>query len=433
MSENDQSAYLEEAAVHKRTAKEISRQLDRLESVPRYFGDDFTEQVLESAREARRGVLKRAKDEPYFGRLDFQEEGKPEAMALYIGKNGIEDEQSRKLMVIDWRAPVAGLFYSFTGGEDSASYESPDGTIDGTVHLKRNIVIRKQELQRVVDSYVRGGEGNATGVSDEFLLYRLGENKDNRLRDIVSTIQAEQDKIIRGERNTALFIQGVAGSGKTTVALHRLAFLLYQYRESVRAERMIIFAPNRMFLDYISGVLPELGVGEIRQTTFADWALNRLQEELKLADPADEYGKWFAVGAKRPSIEAEKNSRYKGSIAYQSLLDEAMKRFEESFIPPQDYHPWDGATLRAKEIRKWFYEEYGHYPLAKRKERLEGRIKTLVGDGVGQNPQRVGPQGIQKERVRTSAYLSEAAARYVALRLVHASIRRCKVTGLASG
>ncbi|MGN7309216.1 HelD family protein, partial [Bacillus subtilis] len=184
------------------------------------------------------------------------------------------EEVGEHPLVIDWRAPVASLFYSFTGGEASATYEAPEGLIEGLVYLKRNVVIRQRILERVADTYNRDSDQPA--VSDEFLVYRLGENKDNKLRDIVSTIQAEQDQIIRAARNTALIIQGVAGSGKTTVALHRLAFLLYQYKEQVSAEKMVIFAPNHMFLDYISDVLPELGVGDIQQRTFPDWAMNLL-------------------------------------------------------------------------------------------------------------------------------------------------------------
>lgn len=183
----------------------------------------------------------------------------------------------------------------------------------------------------MVDSYVRDRDN--LGVADEFLLYRLEENKDNKLRDIVSTIQAEQDRIIRSAKNKALIIQGVAGSGKTTVALHRLAYLLYQYREQIRAENMIIFAPNSLFLDYISGVLPELGVGGIQQTTFAAWALERLQHEVTLSDPAERFSKWFALaGYPCDSIE-QTAGRVKGSLRFLQMIEQALAAYEASFIP----------------------------------------------------------------------------------------------------
>ncbi|MNH98333.1 Helicase IV [compost metagenome] len=375
MESKTQSAYQEELRNLERTSQEIDQQLTKLRATPTYYGTDLTEQVLESIREQTRYSLNKAVDEPYFGRLDFQESGK-ELAPLYIGKAGVQDELSGQLLVIDWRAPVASLFYSYTGGLDLATYDSPEGMIDGLVYLKRNLVIRKQILQRVVDTYDR--EDDSLAVGDEFLLYRLGENKDNKLRDIVSTIQAEQDQIIRSAKNTALIIQGVAGSGKTTVALHRLAFLLYQYREQIRAEKMVIFAPNSMFLDYISSVLPELGVGNIQQSTFTDWALDVLDEGITLADPSLVLKTWFAIGSKRPIINEETPGRYKGSIAFMHDLDHCLKQYEENCVPSIDFQPWEGSRLPAATIKEWFYVENKHYPLAKRRERVVARIKRWI-------------------------------------------------------
>ena len=149
-----------------------------------------------------------------------------------------------KPIIIDWRAPVASMFYSFTGGDELAFYQSPDGLVEGDVYLKRNISIRKRELERVVDTYVKGNED--VSHADDFLLYRLGENKDNKLKDIVSTIQSEQNDIIRAERNLPLLIQGVAGR-KDNNCFTSPCFLIYEYREQLEAERMIVFAPNSLF------------------------------------------------------------------------------------------------------------------------------------------------------------------------------------------
>ncbi|MFD0674532.1 HelD family protein [Cohnella sp. GCM10027633] len=365
------------------TLEEIA--LQRSEIPPVYYGNDYVEQVLEARREETRQRLDLLGKEPYFGRLDFQEQGKAAPMPLYIGKRGMDYRETSQPYVIDWRAPVASLFYSFTGGEAPVSYEAPDGTIEGEVHRKRNLSIRDRTLERVTDSYERGGDN--IGLSDEFLLYRLGEKKDNRLRDIVSTIQAEQDLIIRAPRYKALVIQGAAGSGKTTVALHRLAFLLYQYQQQIRAERMIIFAPNSMFLDYISGVLPELGVGNVAQTTFADWALDILGGGVKLA-PSAEGKTWFALAERRPALTDETPGRFKGSLAFLAWLKDRLKSYEEDFlldIPP--FEAWDGRILPAATIREWFEVEYRHYPLTMRRERLSGRINrwlemqlTNIGD-----------------------------------------------------
>lgn len=365
--------------------EDIARQL--AEFGPRYTGHDFTEQMLDLQREERKRKLEVASREPYFGRLDFQElsvDGETRKSAgaeaapkpLYIGKAGVaKGGGGDELLVIDWRAPVASLFYSFTGGEAEADYASPDGVVSGHVHLKRNFMVRGGELVRLVDSYVRGQEEDA--VNDEFLLYRLGENKDNKLRDIVSTIQGEQDAIIRGERNKALFIQGVAGSGKTTVALHRLAFLLYQYEGSMSAERMIIFAPSRMFLDYISGVLPELGVGDISQTTFPDWALGLLEHELKPCDPTEALAYWFEE-KRTPKDMEEASGRYKGSLLFKALLDERLEELKLALLPETVFAPLDRLELTPEQMKEWYETDYGPESLMEKRDRLVSRIRRWL-------------------------------------------------------
>ena len=376
METNVQNAYLEEQRKLERVLDFIDKSLQNVRSKARYYGDNLTEQALDAMRVQAMRNLEIAAQEPYFGRLDFQQAGAEKPVPLYIGKVGVDSNGTNEPLVIDWRAPVASLFYSFTGGDGPAAYESPDGTVEGHVHLKRNLVIRRRILQRVVDTYARGEDRLA--VADEFLLYRLSENKDNRLRDIVSTIQSEQDRIIRSPKNAALIIQGVAGSGKTTVALHRLAYLLYHYREQIRADKMIIFAPNRMFLDYISGVLPELGVGHIRQTTFSDWALDLLGHEVVLSDAARRQEHWFSIGHSRPLADESAPGRFKGSISFMRMLEHFFAKFEKSYIPDDDFIPWEGAVLPAHQIREWFYEEYRHYPLAKRCERVGARMKRWI-------------------------------------------------------
>jgi len=357
------------------TKAEIERQLSAIG--PRYYGDDFVEMLLDEKREENRRRLEALRGEPYFGRLDFREDGRDSWLPLYIGKRGMSKSGTDEPYVIDWRAPVASLFYTFTGGDEPVAYEAPDGTIRGDIRLKRNLQVRFGELQRVVDAYVRGGDN--LGLSDEFLLYRLGERKDNKLRDIVSTIQAEQDRIIRADRRKALIIQGAAGSGKTTVALHRLAYLLYRYQDVIKAEKMIIFAPNAMFLDYISGVLPELGVGDVRQTTFAAWALERLagDRELKLIE--DESKRHFSLQPHTArQEEAVEPARIKGSLDFLKWLDAELVRFERESAPAQDFVPWEGARLEAAEIAGWMEAEYRDYPLAARLQRVEARMNRWL-------------------------------------------------------
>ncbi|QWG28469.1 DNA helicase UvrD [Bacillus mycoides] len=351
----------------------MDEQLEQLEKIPVYYGEDFKEQILESMRESNRQNLRIGVQEPYFGRLDFQEDGKEDVMPIYIGKVGVSDKDTMKPMVIDWRAPVASMFYSFTGGEELAFYHSPDGLVEGDVYLKRNISIRKRELERVVDTYVKGNED--VSHADDFLLYRLGENKDNKLKDIVSTIQSEQNDIIRAERNLPLLIQGVAGSGKTTIALHRLAFLIYEYREQLEAERMIVFAPNSLFLDYISSVLPELGVGNISQTTFPDWALRTLDGSVKLKQTEEKLKEAFSINRDEKKVMLGK---LKGTLEFKSFIEERMVQFEKDLVPTKDFEAWDKAVIPVEDVKKWMQVEYKHYPLKKRRERLVGRMKRWI-------------------------------------------------------
>ncbi|MGG0722338.1 HelD family protein [Bacillus mycoides] len=357
----------------KDTLSTMDDQLEQLEKIPVYYGEDFKEQILESMRESNRQSLRIGVHEPYFGRLDFQEDGKEDVMPIYIGKVGVSDKDTMKPIVIDWRAPVASMFYSFTGGDELAFYHSPDGLVEGDVYLKRNISIRKRELERVVDTYVKGNED--VSHADDFLLYRLGENKDNKLKDIVSTIQSEQNDIIRAERNLPLLIQGVAGSGKTTIALHRLAFLIYEYREQLEAERMIVFAPNSLFLDYISSVLPELGVGNISQTTFSDWALRTLDGSVKLKQTEEKMKEAFSINRDEKKVMLGK---LKGTLEFKSFIEERMIQFEKELVPTKDFEAWDKAVIPVEDVKKWMQVEYKHYPLKKRRERLVGRMKRWI-------------------------------------------------------
>ncbi|AZB42705.1 DNA helicase UvrD [Bacillus sp. FJAT-42376] len=389
MNEKDQSAFQYESQQLKKFAAEIDRQLISLRSVPIYRGEDLTEQALEDSRERNRKNLDIAAKEPYFGRMDFKEAGQGEAEPLYIGKAGVSEGESGKAMIIDWRAPVASLFYSFSGGEEEVYYMAPEGLIEGDIYLKRNLVIREGNLQRVVDTYEQGKEN--AGAADEFLLYRLGDRKDNRLRDIVSTIQAEQNDMIRASRDTVLIIQGVAGSGKTTVALHRLAFLIYEYREKMLAEQMIIFAPNAMFLDYISNVLPELGVGDIQQTTFSKWALLRLGSKIGMKKADKQH--WFTPGLNRAESGNNEPGRVKGSLALMEAIEEALRNYLLKGVPQKDFEPWDGLFLKKDVIEKWYREDFGNYPAVKKRELISAKIKQWLSKEL----EKIWEKSVQKE------------------------------------
>ncbi|KMK78109.1 HelD family protein [Alkalihalobacillus pseudalcaliphilus] len=350
----------------------IRKQYDELCQIEPYHGDDFSLQVIDASRERQLEAIKRAYNDPYFGRLDFKAFDEEQLKSYYIGKTGVTNEENSQLVIIDWRAPVSSLFYAFSGSEDDVYYDSPDGFIDGEIHLKRNIVVRNQKVQRVVDNYLKGQAEISGG--DAFLLHKLGEQKDNRLRDIVSTIQGEQNEIIRHRQSDAVIIQGVAGSGKTTVALHRLAYLLYEYREKIRAEKMIIFAPNTVFLDYISSVLPELGVGDIQQTTFSTWALNTLDDDrLKLQSMNKRRRDYFEGTTKQQNHRSSKID-----LDFKKKVEAKVQQFAMDWIPEEDFEPWPGVIFSHQTLLQWFEHDFKDSPAMTKYERTRARLKRWI-------------------------------------------------------
>lgn len=410
-------AFPEESRRLAQTLSDVRTQLAELKGKPPLNMPDLIDDSMESMLHAEMALermrletirrLDIAEREPYFGRLDFQESGSPEVEPLYIGKVGVEDAATQEPAIIDWRAPIASLFYNTaTGGDGEVGFDSPDGRVRGSLHLKRHLGIKQGLLQRIVDSKVKGAPEGEEPVLDEFLQYRLEESRDNRLRDIVSSIQSEQNAIIRAPMDRPLIIQGVAGSGKTTVALHRLAYLLYTFRESIVASRIVIFAPNRMFLDYISDVLPELGVDGVVQTTFADWALGELEEPITLTDQGERLAHLFAPG-KDPGEGADAPGRFKGSLFFTEVLDNAVRHYERAFVPEADFVLWPGAVLKGRLLARWF-AEYSHWPLMTRKERCIARIKKWADDHMTPF------LGTMEERDRRRA-MRTAVQRYVKL------------------
>lgn len=198
---------------------------------------------------AKKKRLRKLLQSPYFGRLDFTEQDSGEELPLYIGIHSYFDEEERQNLVHDWRAPVSSMFYDFELGE--ANFEAPGGEVKGFINRKRQFRIREGRMEYMLE--------NAQHVHDDILQKELSKASDDKMKNIVATIQRDQNAIIRNEEARTLIIQGVAGSGKTSIALHRIAFLLYRFKEEISSKDILILSPNKVFADYISNVLPELG------------------------------------------------------------------------------------------------------------------------------------------------------------------------------
>lgn len=192
-------------------------------------------------------------ESPYFGRIDFVREGSNERLPIYIGVHSFNDRTQGTYLIYDWRAPVASMFYDFELG--NAWYQTPAGEMKGVIELRRQYRIRKGKMEYMIE--------NDVNIQDDVLQKELSQSSDDKMKNIVATIQRDQNVIIRNETSRVLIIQGVAGSGKTSIAIHRIAFLLYHFRDSIASKDILIISPNKVFSDYISSVLPELGEAQI--------------------------------------------------------------------------------------------------------------------------------------------------------------------------
>lgn len=202
--------------------------------------------------------VKRLIEAPYFGRVDFHAESEAAQHACYIGVHNFFDPGSQEIRIHDWRAPVSSLFYDFESG--TASFEAPSGTIHGEITGKRQYKIRGGHLEYMFES--------ALNIGDDVLQRELSQSADDKMKNIVATIQREQNAVIRNETAHVLILQGVAGSGKTSIALHRVAFLLYRFKDTLSSDNVLILSPNKVFGDYIADVLPELGEERIADIDF---------------------------------------------------------------------------------------------------------------------------------------------------------------------
>ena len=249
-------ARYEEMDQIKRQFQEQFRELDNADKANLRQAADMASRVGEHAVEQRKR-LERLIESPYFGRIDARMQGASEIANICIGVHSFADPDGDGPRIHDWRAPVSSMFYDYELGE--AHYEAPEGRIDGSITLKRQYRIEHQEFRFMLES--------SLNIQDDILQEELSRASDDRLKNIVATIQRDQNRIIRDDRARTLIIQGAAGSGKTSIALHRVAYLLYRFKESIRSEDILIISPNKVFAHYISRVLPELGEEMIRETT----------------------------------------------------------------------------------------------------------------------------------------------------------------------
>ncbi|GAX89083.1 RNA polymerase recycling motor HelD [Effusibacillus lacus] len=290
-------------------------------------------------------TLFRLKHSPYFGRIDFKENGEKESEKIYLGIASLLDENEEHFLIYDWRAPVASLYYDYPPGP--AEYETPGGTITGTLELKRQYMIR--------DGYIRSMFDTGVTIGDELLKEVLGKHSSTQMRNIVATIQKEQNRIIRNERSRLLIVQGAAGSGKTSAALQRVAYLLYRYRETLQADQIVLISPNPMFNSYVSTVLPELGEENMQQTTFYEYLEQRLAKTFRLETPFTQL-EYVLTALHEPGYAARlEGIRFKGSTDFLQVMDLYIENLGREGISFLDVQFKGEVLISAQRIAEQFY------------------------------------------------------------------------------
>lgn len=289
---------------------------------------------------------------PYFGRIDFLEKKEnSKVMPIYIGIHTFYDPESRATLIHDWRAPVSSMFYDHELGE--AGYRSPSGEIKGVISLKRQYRIRGGKMEFMIES--------ALTVHDDILQKELSSNADDKMKNIVATIQREQNRIIRNEDIRTLIIQGVAGSGKTSIALHRIAYLLYTFRDSISSKDILIISPNKVFSDYISNVLPELGEETVPETSMEQILSGVLEHKYK-------YQTYFGLVnelLEKPSSSLIDRIAYKASFGFISELDKFILHIENTYFKAADVKLTKYITIPTPFIEEQ-YLRFNRYPIRRR-------------------------------------------------------------------
>lgn len=301
---------------------------------------------------------------PYFGRIDFLEKKEnSKVMPIYIGIHTFYDPESRATLIHDWRAPVSSMFYDHELGE--AGYRSPSGEIKGVISLKRQYRIRGGKMEFMIES--------ALTVHDDILQKELSSNADDKMKNIVATIQREQNQIIRNEDIRTLIIQGVAGSGKTSIALHRIAYLLYTFRDSISSKDILIISPNKVFSDYISNVLPELGEETVPETSMEQILSGVLEHKYK-------YQTYFGLVnelLEKPSSSLIDRIAYKASFGFISELNKFILHIENTYFKAADVKLTKYITIPAPFIEEQ-YLRFNRYPIRRRFEAMADYMLDML-------------------------------------------------------
>ncbi|WP_273854251.1 RNA polymerase recycling motor HelD [Guptibacillus spartinae] len=345
--------------------------------------DDYLETIIGLRQEAqalsvnqsshrhaskRLSTLRRMEEVPYFGRIDFKEEGSSDQEKVYIGISSLRDASGDNFLIYDWRAPVSSVYYDYPPGP--ATYDTPGGEVQGTLEKKWQYLIRGGVLQSMFDTSLT--------IGDEILQEVLGRGTDKQMHNIVATIQQDQNRIIRHDRGRLLIVHGAAGSGKTSAALQRIAYLLYRDRNHLNAEQIILFSPNTMFNSYVSNVLPELGEENMQQVTFQEYLNHRLSDEFDVENPYEQL-EYVLTAVNTPSYRARiAGIKWKTSTRFFEVINDYLKSLERSGMRFHDVTFRGESIVTAEQMVERFYRADTSLRLQNRLEKLKEWILKQI-------------------------------------------------------
>lgn len=338
---------------------EIEQEMDKGERMAFVSDNDLKISILNEKTDRVRKLYK-VKDNPYFASIIFNDE------PIYIGISAVKKDMD--YLVMDWRAPISSLFYDFELGE--ASYTSPGGTESGIITRKRQYLIENAKLKHVFDTNIN--------IDDDLLQRVLAENSSDKMKNIVNTIQAEQNRVIRDEKSKTIIVQGIAGSGKTSVALHRIAFLLYKL-EYLTSSNVLIFSPNDVFTEYISNVLPDLGEDNTLQTTYHSFASSFINEYTRVESYSSFVERYYKGIRQDNDI-----IRFKLSDAIIPALEKFATFYTKAsrFIGDLEYKE---QVIPMEELNQLLHERYDNKPLFERVSLIAEKINNRYYKGTAKD------------------------------------------------
>ncbi|AIQ17885.1 helicase [Paenibacillus sp. FSL H7-0357] len=304
---------------------------------------------------------------PYFGRIDFSETPDGEVEKIYLGIGSLMEDNGT-FLIYDWRAPISSLYYD--GAPGPAAYDTPGGLVSGTMELKRQFVIDDGVIEVMFDTGVT--------IGDELLQQVLSHSADDRMKSIVATIQKEQNAVIRNDKSRMLVVQGAAGSGKTSAALQRVAYLLYKYREVLQADQMLLFSPNPLFNSYVSTVLPELGEENMQQTTFQMYLEHRLGYEFQLEDVFSQTESLLNTPDGPEASVRREGIGYKSSVAFLDAIRRYVNLLEHESMQFKPLMFQGRAIVGKDEMEQQFYSYDPNIKLANRIDLMTGWLLKKI-------------------------------------------------------